>query len=101
MLAGGISGAIVREATPLKRGVAQTGIRYGMSKAAANFIHALVAVLAGNGAYFLLMKYLPPRARHVPFQIDLGLVVDFWFCLVAFGIIKTVAGRGRRSNQSS
>jgi hypothetical protein len=72
-----------------------------MSKATANFIHALVAVLTGNGAYFLLMKYLPPPARHVPFQIDLGLVVDFWFCLVAFGIIKTVAGRGRRSNQSS
>ena len=72
-----------------------------MSKATANFIHALVAVLAGNGAYFLFMKYLPQRARHVPFQMDLGLVVDFWFCLVAFGIIKTVAGRGRRSNQSS
>jgi hypothetical protein len=72
-----------------------------MSKATANFIHALVAVLTGNGAYFLLMKYLPPRARHVPSQIDLGLVVDFWFCLVAFGIIKTVAGRGRSSNQSS
>ena len=53
-----------------------------MSKASANFIHALVAVLAGNAAYFLLARYLPPRARHVPFQIDLGLVVDFWLCLV-------------------
>jgi hypothetical protein len=21
--------------------------------------------------------------------MDLGLVVDFWFCLVAFGLIKT------------
>ena len=100
MLAGGISGAIVREAFPLKRDVSKTGISYSMSKATV-FIHALVAVLAGNGAYFLLMKYLPPRARHVPFQMDLGLVVDFWFCLVAFGIIKTVAGRRRRSNQSS
>jgi hypothetical protein len=101
MLAGGIRGAIVREAFLLKRDASKTGISYSMSKATANFIHALVAVLAGNGAYFLLMKYLPPRARHVPFQMDLGLVVDFWFCLVAFGIIKTVAGRGRRSNQSS
>ena len=64
-----------------------------MSKAAANFMHALAAVLAGNAAYFLLMKYLPPRVRHVPFQIDLGLVVDFWLCLVAFGLIKTVARR--------
>jgi hypothetical protein len=64
-----------------------------MSKATANFTHALAAILAGNAAYFLLMKYLPPRARHVPFQIDLGLVVDFWLCLVAFGLIKTVARR--------
>jgi hypothetical protein len=69
----------------------------GMSKAAGNFIHALAAVLAGNAAYFLLMKYLPPLARHMPFQFDLGLVVDFWFCLVAFGLIKTIAGWRRHS----
>jgi hypothetical protein len=54
-------------------------------------MHALSAVLAGNAAYVLLMKYLPPRSRHVPFQIDLGLAVDFWLCLVAFGLIKAVA----------
>jgi hypothetical protein len=24
--------------------------------------------------------------------MDVGWVVDFWFCLVAFGVIKTVAG---------
>ena len=66
-----------------------------MSKTAANFMHALAAVLVGNAAYFLLMKHLPPRGRHVPFQIDLGLVVDFWLCLVAFGLIKAVAGRRR------
>jgi hypothetical protein len=70
-----------------------------MSKAVANFIHALAAVLAGNAIYFLLVRYLPPRARHVPFQIDLGLVVDFWFCLVAFGMIKTLAGWRRDSNR--
>ncbi|HXM61217.1 MAG TPA: hypothetical protein VN950_10205 [Terriglobales bacterium] len=72
-----------------------------MSKGVTNFFHALVAVLAGNAAYFLLVKYLPPAARHVPFRIDLGLVVDFWFCLVVFGIIKTIAGRRQRSNRSS
>jgi hypothetical protein len=70
-----------------------------MSKSAANFIHALVAVLGGNAAYFLLGRYLPPGARHVPFQIDLGLVVDFWFCLVVFGLIKTVAVWRRASNR--
>ena len=63
-----------------------------MSKAATNFIHALVAVLAGNAAYFLLVRYLPPQVRHVPFHMDLGFVLDFWLCLVAFGMIKTLAG---------
>src|SRR5437763_16881373 len=60
-----------------------------------NFVHSLVAVLAGNAAYFLLMPLLPLRARHAPFQIDLGLLLDFCFCLVAFGIVKTVSDRRR------
>ena len=62
-----------------------------------NFVQALVAVLAGNAAYFLLLPYLPPRARHVPFQIDLGLVLDCWFCLVAWGIVKAVSPRKSQS----
>jgi len=70
-----------------------------MSKTVANFVHALVAVLAGNAAYFLLVRYLPPQVRHVPFRMDLGLVVDFWLCLVAFGVMKTVVGRRRDSNR--
>jgi hypothetical protein len=70
-----------------------------MSKSAANFIHALVAVLAGNAAYFLLGRYLPSGARHVPFQIDLGLMVDLWFCVVVFGLIKIVAKWRRASNR--
>ena len=69
-----------------------------MSRAAVvNFVHALVAVLAGNAAYFLLMPYLPPGAKHVPFRMDLGLVVDLWFCLVVFGVIKTATGWRRKS----
>jgi len=62
-----------------------------------NFVHALIAVLAGNAVYFLLMPHLPPGAKHVPFRMDLGLVVDFWFCLVVFGVIKTVDGWRRKS----
>jgi hypothetical protein len=59
-----------------------------------NFVQALMAVLVGNAAYFLLMPYLPPRARHRLFQSwDLGMIVDFWFCLVAFGIVKMIARR--------
>jgi hypothetical protein len=71
-----------------------------MSKPVANFIHALAAVLAGNAAYFVLLRYLPPQARHVPLQIDLGLVMDFGLCLVVFGMIKTIAVRKRDSHRS-
>jgi len=63
-----------------------------MSRSTANFVHALLAVLGGNALYFLLENDLPVRARHLPFRLDLGMVVDFWFCLVVFGIIKTVLG---------
>jgi hypothetical protein len=43
----------------------------------------------GNVVYFLLAPSLPAVARHHPFKIDLGMVVDFWFCLVAYGLIRT------------
>jgi uncharacterized membrane protein YraQ (UPF0718 family) len=55
-----------------------------------NFVHALIAVLAGNAIYFVCMPYLPVAARHVPQHLDLGVVVDFWICLVILGIVKTV-----------
>lgn len=57
-----------------------------------NFVQALIAVLAGNAAYFLLMPYLPFSARHVPFRTDLGLAVDAGCCLVALGVTKLVSG---------
>jgi hypothetical protein len=62
-----------------------------------NFFQALVAVLAGNAVYFLLMPYLPHAARHAPFRTDLGLAVDAAFCLVALGLVKWVSSRNRES----
>jgi hypothetical protein len=62
-----------------------------------NFAQALLAVLLGNAAYFLLLPHLPPGARHVPFRVDPGLILDFGFCVAAFVIIKAVAGRRRGS----
>ena len=53
-----------------------------------NFIQAFAAVVLGNVAYFLLAPSLP-LPRHRPFQMDIGMVVDFWFCLVAYGLIRT------------
>jgi hypothetical protein len=56
---------------------------------AVNFVESLAAVLLGNAAYLLLSPYMPPLARHTVFKIDFGMLVDFWFCVVAFGVIKT------------
>ena len=53
-----------------------------------NLIQALCAIILGNVAYFLLAPSLP-LPRHRPFQIDAGLVVDFFFCVVAYGLIRT------------
>jgi hypothetical protein len=54
-----------------------------------NFLQALLAIILGNVAYFALMPSLPPLARHHRFHLDLGTAVDFWFCLVAYGLIRT------------
>jgi hypothetical protein len=53
-----------------------------------NLLQALLAIILGNLAYFFLAPafHLP---RHQPFKPDWGLVVDFWFCAVAYGLIRT------------
>ena len=63
-----------------------------MSKSAMrNFLHALAAVLGGNAVYFLLLPHLPPSVQHMPDRIDLGLILDFLFCLILLGLIKAIA----------
>ncbi len=62
-----------------------------MSRYLTNFLESLAAVLAGNAAYFLLMPFLPVVARHVPFHTDIGLLVDAFFCVVAWGMVKAVS----------
>ena len=54
-----------------------------------NLLEAFVAVVLGNLVYFVLVPSLPPMARHRPLHLDLGIIVDFWFCLVAYGLIRT------------
>jgi len=58
-----------------------------------NFIESLIAVVGGNAVYFLLLPELPERARHVPYSFDVGLVVDFWFCVVMLGLVRTLSRR--------
>jgi hypothetical protein len=53
-----------------------------------NLIEALCAIVLGNLAYFFMgPSFRLPR--HRPFQFDWGLVVDFWVCAVAYGLIRT------------
>ena len=58
------------------------------SPALKNFLDALVAVLAGNAIYYLLMPHLPAVARHGLFREDWGLLVDFAICTLIFALVK-------------
>jgi len=62
---------------------------------AARWLKYLIAILLGNTIYFTLSPDLPPSARHEAFQLDLGTIIDFWFCLVVYGVIE-LAGFLRR-----
>ena len=53
-----------------------------------NFLDALVAVLAGNALYFLLMPHLPALARHTLSKEDWGRLVDFAICTAIFVAVK-------------
>ena len=55
-----------------------------------------MAVVIGNAIYFLMiMPLLPLAGRHKIARIDLGLAIDFWVCLVVFGLIELVRRRKR------
>ena len=55
-----------------------------------NFWRSLLAVLAGNAIYYAAYRQLPEGARHHLYQIDWGLAVDFWMCLVCYGIVRMI-----------
>jgi hypothetical protein len=62
-----------------------------MTARATRWVKSLVAVLLGNGLYFSLLPYLPPAARHQPLELDVGVLVDFWFCLFVYGLLEAGA----------
>jgi hypothetical protein len=54
------------------------------------------AVVLGSLLYFfVLMPHLPAAARHEPFRLDLGILVDAWICLVLYGLIEFIFRRTR------
>jgi hypothetical protein len=57
-----------------------------------------VAVVVGNLLYFfVLMPHLPAPGRHRPDRLDLGLIVDFWLCVVLYGLIELADWKWQRS----
>jgi hypothetical protein len=54
----------------------------------AKWIKFLISILLGNGLYFALSPHLPPAAQHQAWAVDLGTVVDFWFCLLVYGLLE-------------
>jgi len=67
-----------------------------MSVNSARWIKSLLAVLLGNGLYFSLAPHLPAAVRHRPFRLDLGVLVDLWFCLFVYGILEAATLLSRR-----
>ena len=61
-----------------------------MSVVRRTFWKSLIAVLCGNAIYFSVERFLPPRAQHHLYQIDLGLAADFWICLVCYGLLRLI-----------
>ena len=55
-----------------------------------NFWRSLIAVLAGNAIYYASWQHLPVGAQHQLYQVDWGLAVDFWMCLVCYGIVRLI-----------
>jgi hypothetical protein len=69
--------------------VAGAGAAVSKSSVTVNLLQMLLAIILGNVVYFLLLPSLPPMARHHPLHLDVGMAVDFWFCLAAYGLIRT------------
>jgi len=67
----------------------QSGDTVSKPKVLINFLQALLAIILGNVLYFALVPSLPPAARHHPFHLDLGTLLDFLFCVVVYGLIRT------------
>ncbi|MGA3326662.1 MAG: hypothetical protein ABSF45_19510 [Terriglobia bacterium] len=52
------------------------------------WIKFVVAIALGNALYFALSPHLPPAAQHRAWTVDLGTVVDFWLCLLVYGLLE-------------
>jgi hypothetical protein len=58
----------------------------------AKWIKFVVSIILGNVLYFAVSPHLPPAAQHHSWTVDLGTIIDFWFCLVVYGLLELGAG---------
>ncbi|MGA2631511.1 MAG: hypothetical protein ABSG54_15035 [Terriglobia bacterium] len=52
------------------------------------WLKSFAAVVLGNVLYFYLLPSLPPPAQHQRMKLDLGVLVDLWFCLCMYGLVE-------------
>jgi hypothetical protein len=50
----------------------------------------LLAILAGNVLYYILMPHLSEFWQHKIFQIDAGLGLDFLLCVAMYGVVRLI-----------
>jgi hypothetical protein len=55
-----------------------------------SWVLSLIAVVVGNAVYLGVERFLPLRAQHQLYQVDWGLAVDFWICLVCYGLLRMI-----------
>lgn len=67
-----------------------------MSSRSKRWIKYLIAVVVGNVVYFSFESHLPPAAQHQPYHADLGMFVDLWFCVVAYGLLELLISLAKR-----
>jgi hypothetical protein len=67
---------------------------------ARRWIEYSIAILVGNGLYFLILYPALPRVlQHQPFRFDAGLVLDFLLCVAVYGAMRLGVSHARRWNQ--
>lgn len=61
------------------------------------WIEYTVAILIGNGIYFLvLFPVLPLWLQHQPYRFDAGLVLAFVCCVAIYGVIRLASAHAQR-----
>ena len=70
-----------------------------MRPMARKWLKYLIAIILGNGLYFALNPYLPEAARHHIYKLDLGTLVDFWLCLMVYGLLELGAFLGKQGER--